>query len=466
MKSPLFVILQILSFALIVAAFMGCSESPLEAAESSIVEDGTSKMRQSHLFANKFLSRGKVLERYEELMASNDFVLGMYKVLERYRVLERYEGYDGVTVKKNYEKSIDGFAVRVDGTGMTVEEFLAIVEADPDIEWIEPDIKLKPNLGKGSAESGTSAQLLPANLKSIGADLSWTLSGDEQGSVDGVEVYVLDTGIAHDELNIVETVNFADDEMVESSVWEHGTHIAGTIAAIDDGDGLVGVAPGARIHSLRVLNNNGEAELSAAIAAVEYVTDQKEANPSTPMVVNISLGADIGTWEYNALDNAIKASIAKGITYVIAAGNDGIDAGTVTPAHVMEAITVASYNANELSSWSNYGTWIDVLAPGEAVRSLHFGTLGFSSMDGTSVAAPHVTGAAALYLSKNPGASPTEVVNAIYFATKNDVKKAPPGTTKWRLALDLEPFGWEYFNNAGGNDTGSGGGGKGGGKNK
>jgi hypothetical protein len=199
MKAQRFFSLTV-ALLLIAVVFTGCTDSPFESVEAPIAQESTSKMRQAHLFSNKFLSRAKVLERYAELMATNDFVLGMTKVLERYRVLERYDGYDGVTVKKNYEKAIDGFAARVDGSGMTVEEFLAIVEADPDIEWIEPDIKLLPNLGNGAKENGLPNQTLPTTLKHIGADLSWTLAGDGQGSVDGVEVYVLDTGLAHDEL--------------------------------------------------------------------------------------------------------------------------------------------------------------------------------------------------------------------------------------------------------------------------
>ncbi|MBT8400936.1 MAG: S8 family serine peptidase [Rhodothermia bacterium] len=476
MKTPRLLSLSTLSFILVAVAFTGCTDSSFtETTTNSADHESVSpyaKLRHDHLLKAKFLSRHKVLERYEELAASNDFVLGMNKILERYKVLERYDSYPGVTIKKSYERSIDGFAVKVDGVLMTIEQFLALVEADPDIEWIEPDMKFPGNRTSGVLAENSSSQQMPSNIDHIDADLSWTLAGDGTGAVTGVQVYVMDTGISHSDLNVVEVVNFADDELAEGPVWEHGTHIAGTIAAIDDGDGVVGVAPGASIHSLRVLNNSGEAEMSAAIAAVEYVTLQKEANPSTPMVVNISFGADVGTWEYNALDQAIAESIAQGVTYVIAAGNDGIDATTVTPAHVYEAITVAAYehDRSTFASFSNYGTAIDILAPGHNITSIAYGSTGNLKMSGTSMAAPHITGAAALYLAKYPSATPAQVVGAIYMASKNELRRAPAGTTKWRIALDLEPFGWDYFNNAGGNDGGTtddgGKGGKGGGKNK
>ncbi len=436
MKAPRFFSLAV-ALVLIAIVFTGCSDSPFESSEAPIAQEGTSKMRQSHLFASKFLSRAKVLERYAELAATNDFVLGMNKVLERYRVLERYDGYDGVAIKKNYERTIDGFAVHVDGTGMTIEEFLAIVELDQDIEWIEPDIRFVPPLSKGSVDKKSTKQFVPYTTELIGARESWTVSGDGNGTVAGVDVYIMDTGVAHEDLNVVESVNFADDEMVENPMWEHGTHVAGTVGAMDDDNGSVGVAPGVRLHNLRVLNNLGQADLSAAIAAVEYVTEQKLANPAAPIVVNISFGGDIGSTEYNALDQAIVSSISYGVVYVIAAGNEAIDVQTVTPAHVQEAITVASFydhstNTNLFSGFSNYGSDVDLVAPGNNIKSLDFNSTAPLRMDGTSMAAPHVSGAAALFMAQNPSATPTQVLAALRSdaaAGGFTVEDSPAGTT-------------------------------------
>src|SRR5690606_5990270 len=175
----------------------------------------------------------------------------------------------------------------------------------------------------------------------------------------------------------------------------HGTGVAGVVAAEDDRNGAVGVAPGARVHAIKVLDNGGKTELSTVIAAVEYLTERKLADPSRPMLVNLSLGADVGSTDYTGLDLAIQASIRAGVVYVLAAGNEGIDASTVTPAHVAEAITVGSYSATGKLSWfSNYGAVVDLLAPGEDVETLTAGNaVVFTS--GTSIAAPHVTGAAA-----------------------------------------------------------------------
>ncbi len=151
------------------------------------------------------------------------------------------------------------------------------------------------------------------------------------------------------------------------------------------------------------------------------------------MVVNISFGADVGTSTYNALDEAIASSIAQGVVYVIAAGNEGIDAEHVTPAHVAEAITVGAYDQNnQFASFSNYGRLLDLLAPGLDIASSSNETGAKKPpvlMSGTSMAAPHVAGAAALYLSQHPAATPQQVRNALVNAGQTWVTGAPAGTT-------------------------------------
>ena len=166
----------------------GCSDSTLVGDEQQVVEEGTtSKMRQAHLF--KFLSRGKVLERYEELAASNDFVLGMTKVLERYRVLERYESMEGVTIKHDFQRSFDGFSAHV---ASDVPGFLNFVENDPDIEWIEPDIRIGHRDADPLLKKGKPNQALPWGVWYVGGEWSWTASGDGSGDVDA-DIYILDT---------------------------------------------------------------------------------------------------------------------------------------------------------------------------------------------------------------------------------------------------------------------------------
>ena len=268
-----------------------------------------------------------------------------------------------------------------------VAEFLKEVDADDDIAWAEPDPKIKGNTGRTDKNMGKD-QEMPANLELIGLGNSGKGKDKNKNKFEfkNVEIYILDTGVDNDDLNIVETRDFVADTTGDSSLEDfglgilsddardadgHGTHIAGIAAAIDDDDGLIGVAAGAPIHDFRVLDENGEADFSTVIAAVELITQRKLDDPKTPIVVNISFGADVGTRAYNGLDEAIEASINVGVVYVIAAGNDDVDAANVTPAHVAEAITVGSVNKKKrFSSFSNYGSLIDIFAPGEDIESL------------------------------------------------------------------------------------------------
>ncbi len=392
-----------------------------------------SKMRHAHLFAGA----GKVLDRYAELSATTEFILGVSDpVLDLYRVIDRYDNEPGVTIKRTYRKVYRGFAMHVDEA--FVPALLNLIELDPDIEWIEPDPKVRKNPGQKFKTTGPPAQYMPWGIDRIGGPSSTAQSGNGQGRVE-VDIYILDTGIKNKDIHVVEEISFVSGNTRDDI--GHGTHIAGTAAAEDDDDGVVGVAPGARVHNLKVLAGNGNTEFSTVIAAVEYVTEQKAANPQTPMVVNISFGADVGTSQYNALDEAIASSIAQGVVYVIAAGNEGIDASNITPAHVAEAITVAAYDArSKFAKFSNYGTLIDLLAPGEGVDGLEPEELVYSKMSGTSMAAPHVTGAVALYLSQHPTAPPAAVLTALIDAADDGRIKGqvPDGTT--RLALDVRSF--------------------------
>jgi subtilisin family serine protease len=200
-------------------------------------------------------------------------------------------------------------------------------------------------------------------------------------------------------------------------------------AAMDNQEGVVGIAPGARVRALKVLRENGNTVLGSLIAVVDFLTERKLNNPSVPMVVNISLGANVRTTRYNGLDEAIRQSISVGVVYVIAAGNDGIDAATVSPAHVAEAITVGAHNAsNALSSFSNYCAVIDIHAPGENVLTLTKGN-GLVYSSGTSLAAPHVAGAAALLLAQNPTLTPAQVRTQLLATARSTVTGVPSSTT-------------------------------------
>ena len=369
----------------------------------------------------------KVLDRYK--------ILDRYKVLDRYKILDRYE----------YEHSFTGFAIWVDAA--EAHNLIAEMSKDSDIAWIEPDIYVGRMLIPLATETGDGSQLIPWGTQRIEA---------AGYNATGVDLFVIDTGVSHTDVNITEAVDFRENSHDAADYDGHGTHIAGIAAAIDDDKGLVGVAPGVNVRSLKVLNGNensdgDQVEMATVIAAVEYVTEQKLANPNRPMVVNLSLGAYIGSKQYNALDEAIAASIANGVTYVVSAGNHGIDASTVTPAHVKDAITVGAYDLfDRFSPYSNHGKMVDILAPGSDIISLIPSTdesgYNYVKMSGTSMAAGYVSGAAALFLAQNQHASPTQVEKALVKSGKNVINNLPGKTTNITvsipelLGIQLPPF--------------------------
>lgn len=439
-------------FSIIVLLVLaGCSESPVavestsdtpdsERTQASAREYGLSKRAEKLAKLSKKLRHLHLLERavipgapgkttstdslqmlvgVADGYSTSDSVL--QKVLDKYKILNRFQ----------YNTAIRGMAVTVANT--EVESFVADLDGTSSVGWVEPDPALPVDSGT-STTTTVSQQQIPWGIYSVGADASWAVSGDGQGAV-GVDLYIVDTGVSHADLNVVECIEFPTRKggavpcTSTDDLGGHGTEVAGVAAAVDDVDGIVGVAPGARVHAVKVMRENGNTVLGSLIAVVDHLTAHKLANPTVPMVVNISLGSDVRTTRYNGLDEAIRASIAAGVVYIIAAGNDAIDVSTVSPAHVAEAITVAAHDESRQQAWfSNYGPGIDLFAPGVDVLTLKTPDQA-GPASGTSIAAPFVAGAAALLLAQDPTLSPAALRDLLLSRAQADVTGISANTT-------------------------------------
>ena len=387
------------------------------------------------------------------------------RILNRYgitrRLLNRYG--DNIRIKVSLDETVTMISVSVNDA--ILEEFLTETSHDEDILWVEPDAVIEfPELATTSGKS-YDKQLIPWNIERVGAKPGsiWkeALAASAYTMTDPVHVYILDSGIISapfiDDLWVVEKKDFTmlflhqdqdlwNEDTSSVGVFDpdiagmpeddigHGTHIAGTIGAMHNLHGIVGIAPSAMIHSLKVLDN-GRTDITTLLTAIDYVVQAKTERPDLPTVVNLSLGMDLGTKEYNVLDEAIENAIQRGIIFVVSAGNDGRDASEFSPAHVKGAITVGSYDMEDrFSDFSNYGPAVDILAPGENIVSLtHLvdEAKAYESIlaSGTSYATPHVTGAIVKYLGKHPHASPAEVKEALLKNASPGISGAPRGTT-------------------------------------
>lgn len=293
----------------------------------------------------------------------------------------------GAEVRKVYGAAIKGYAARVR------EDRVDQLRADPRVAYVEVD-----------APVSVAAQTLPWGINKIDADLSSTRAGNGSGSVTKVNAYVVDTGIkSHADLYLAAHQNFTDDGK-NYDCNGHGTHVAGTIAARDNSSYVVGVAPGLRLTGLKALDCTGNGSMSNVIAAVNWVT----TNARKPAVANLSLSGSLS----QALDDAVRKSAASGVLYTVAAGNSGLDACNSSPARAGAGtnngiVTVAaSDSSGREPSWSNYGSCVDIWAPGVSILST-YSNGGTATLSGTSMATPHVAGAGALFLSKNTATSPT-----------------------------------------------------------
>ena len=298
---------------------------------------------------------------------------------------------NGLQVRFVYTNAIEGYAAVFPN-----DRALQRVQNDPRVAYVEQDQVAR-----------AVAQTLPWGIDRVEADVSpAALAGNGSGDVSNVNAYIIDTGIyKHADLRVVGHVNFAGGKNTDCN--GHGTHVAGTVAAKDDGNYVVGAAPGAPLTGVKVLGCSGSGSTSGVIKGVDWVT----ANAKKPAIANMSLGGGAS----NALDTAVKNSAAGGIFYSLAAGNDGADACDDSPARAGAGTdngiaTVAATNKTDgETSWSNYGSCVDIWAPGASILSTKKGG-GTTTMSGTSMAAPHVAGGGALYLSSstNPDGSPRD----------------------------------------------------------
>ncbi|WP_086830345.1 S8 family peptidase [Streptomyces sp. NRRL B-24572] len=317
-----------------------------------------------------------------------------------------------------YEKAINGFAAPL------TESQLAIVRKTPGVTSVEEDaVALAPPQPATPPENRS-----PAASWGLDRINQWNLPLDNdfttRGNGAGVTAYILDTGIdyQHDEFGGRATFGF--DAMGDGRFGQdcngHGTHVAGTVAGK-----TYGVARKAGLVSVRVLGCDGRGAYSGMIAGLDWVA----RNAKQPAVLNGSLGGDRSA----ALNDAATALYNAGVLPVIAAGNSSKDACNVSPASASGALTVAASTIwDEEASFSNYGPCVELFAPGQAIVSARIGG-GSVAENGTSMAAPHVAGVAALYKAEHPTAAPAEVAGWILDNTTKGLLTNVSGGTPNKL---------------------------------
>src|SRR5215210_836425 len=357
-------------------------------------------------------------------------------------VRDRHARRDGVKADRLFVHVARGFSSKLS------DEQVKSLRADPDVTAVVPDEVVT-----------VAGQLVPTGVSRIGTKLSTVAKIDGVDQRVDADVAVVDTGIdaTHPDLNVVGGVNCSSSDR---TAWQddnhHGTHVAGTIGALDNGIGVVGVAPGVRLWAVRILDADGSGLLSWYVCGLDWIAAQRDpADPSRPLIeaVNMSVTKwgsddhDCGLTNKDILHQAICRVTAAGITVVAAAANDSGNAAKRVPASYHEVITVSALadtdgkpgglGGNRCYSWgtydvddtfadfSNYGSDVDIIAPGKCIWSTLPGNrYGYSS--GTSMAAPAVTGAAALFLSTRKWPRPSDTKGALQTL----------GNLNWRTSTD------------------------------
>ena len=321
----------------------------------------------------------------------------------------RYSG----TVSYTYTAALRGFAVKLSA------EQAAKLAADPAVATVTQDAVATINATQSPATWGLDR----IDQRNLPLNNAYTYST----TASNVRAYVIDTGILTSHTDFGGRASIGTDTVGDGrngvDCNGHGTHVAGTV-----GGSTYGVAKEVRLVAVRVLNCAGSGSNAGVIAGVDWVT----ANAVKPAVANMSLGGGA----YAPLDTAVTNASNSGVSFAVAAGNSNANACNYSPSRAAAAITVgATTNTDARASFSNYGTCLDIFAPGQNITSdWYTSTTATNTISGTSMASPHVAGAAALYLSANPAASAATVRNALVAAATPNVV-SNPGTGSPNLLL-------------------------------
>lgn len=332
----------------------------------------------------------------------------------------------GAVVHRVYRHALHGYAASMSS------RTAATLANDPQVQTVQQDRWVR-----------ATAQSTPTGVNRVDADLSRAAAINGVDTRVNADVAVIDTGIdmRHPDLNVYRAggKNCWMPYLPPSDMNGHGTHVAGTIGALDNGTGVVGVAPGVRLWPVQVLSPAGIGTTSSVLCGIDYVAQ----NADRIEVANMSLGGtgtddgNCGRTNGDAMHRAVCNAVARGVTYTVAAGNDHADAKNTVPAAYDEVITVSALadfdgkpgglgrptcrtdQDDTFADFSNYGPDVDLIAPGVCIPSTHYNQ-SYTTMSGTSMAAPHVAGGAALYRATHPTASPGTVKAALQRAGSLD----------------------------------------------
>ncbi|MFJ5529877.1 S8 family peptidase [Streptomyces sp. NPDC093261] len=325
------------------------------------------------------------------------------------------------TIGHTYVKALNGYAIHA--TASAARRFAA----DPAVASVVQSRVLHI----ASTQSPTPSWGLDRiDQRNLPLDGGYTYP-DSAGQ--GVTAYIIDTGVRITHSDFGGRASYGYDAVDNDNVAQdgngHGTHVAGTVAGT-----AYGVAKKAKIVAVRVLDNSGYGTTDNVVAGLDWVAQHH----SGPSVANMSLGGSADS----ALDTAVRNTIASGVTFAVAAGNSDDDASGYSPARVGEAITVGAVAQGDArAGYSNYGSTLDLFAPGSSIKSTwNTGDTATATLSGTSMATPHVTGAAALYLGDHPGATPAQVAAALTAAATTGVVTSPGSGSPNRL-LDVAAGG-------------------------